>query len=578
MSEGSSRARWTVWVAFAALVGATLAAYEPALRAGFVWDDDYYVTANPLLTAPDGLRRIWFATDAPSQYFPLTYSAFRIQYALWGADPAGYHWTNVLLHAANAGLVAWAMRRIGLPGGWLAAALFALHPVHVESVAWITELKNTLSLHLMLWALHAWIAFSDPTRRRRGLWYGLSLGAHALALFAKTTACTFPAAQILVPWLMGRRLDRRLWLSTVPFVALGLAMGSLSIWWEIHRQGTEWSASFFDRVSIASRALVFYLEKLVWPHPLIFSYPKFELDASQPSYYASGLVLVVAAAALFVSRHRPAGRGLAAAGLWFVAMLSPLIGFIDLYTFEYSFVADHYQYVASLGPLCAFAVGGAFVWRRGGTPQRALLALGLAGILGTLAVLTHQQARVYRDDVTLWRDVVAKAPDSWIGHTNLGRALLRGRQPAEALEAYRNALEDSPHPEVVHSGIARALALLGRDAEAIESVRRAIAAAPERAAGHFQLGRIELGRGSFDAARRALLRAHELRPGWSAPVVLLAGIHAAAGRPDAAAARIDEYLRSGPAAGIAPELRHDLEMRRDAYRRAAAPPATERAR
>jgi len=339
------------------LVLATLAAYAPALEAGFVWDDDDYVTANPLLHEPDGLRRIWLGQDVPSQYFPLTYTVLRVEYGLFGLEPFGYHLTNVLLHAANALLFVWALRRLAIPGAGLAGALFALHPVHVESVAWVTELKNVLSLHGFLWALHAWLSAVARAGAKRAAFYVLALVAHALALFAKTTACTFPAAQVLALWVGGRRLGARGWLALTPFVGMGLAMGLLTIRWEVEHQGTVpevFSASFAERCLIATRALWFYLEKLVWPHPLLFSYPKFPVDVGEPSHYAWAVAWVAAVAGGVALWRRGVAAPLLALA-WFVAMLSPLVGFIDLFTFRYAYTADHYVYVASLGPLALAA-------------------------------------------------------------------------------------------------------------------------------------------------------------------------------------------------------------------------------
>ncbi len=243
------------------LAGLVVLFYWPALKAGFVWDDDKYVTDNPLLTAPDGWRRIWFSTHAQSQYFPLVYSTFRVERRLWGLNPLGYHLVNVLLHAANSVLVWVVLRRLAVPAAWLAAGVFALHPVQVESVAWVTELKNVESLLFYLLALLAWMRFLDlseagerrspPTalsfHGRPGAYYLLAMGAFLLALFAKTTACTLPAAMVLVLWLRpcktgpgpASQTDRRgpsaPWaraLQIAPFVLLGAAMGLVSVWWE----------------------------------------------------------------------------------------------------------------------------------------------------------------------------------------------------------------------------------------------------------------------------------------------------------------------------------------------------------
>src|SRR5881394_3574800 len=198
----------------------TIFVYRPAWNGGFIWDDDEYVTNNELLTAPDGLRRIWFSLDSPSQYFPLVYSAFRIEHALWGLNPTGYHWVNLLLHAANALLVWRVLARLNVPGAWLAGAIFALHPVQVESVAWITERKNVLMGFFFLLTLGAWIEFLDARSRRRWLFYFLGLLSCLLALSAKTTACTLPAALVLILWLRKERISGARLMQIAPFVML----------------------------------------------------------------------------------------------------------------------------------------------------------------------------------------------------------------------------------------------------------------------------------------------------------------------------------------------------------------------
>jgi len=170
----------------------TVLAYLPAWRCGFIWDDDFYVTNNPLLTETDGLRRIWFSAHHQSQYFPLVYTTLRLERNLWGLNPIGYHVVNVLLHSMNALLVWLVLRRLALPGAWLAAAIWAVHPVNVESAAWITELKNTQSTLFYLLALLAWMKFADRETACPWRFYTLALLLQALALFSKPTACTLP--------------------------------------------------------------------------------------------------------------------------------------------------------------------------------------------------------------------------------------------------------------------------------------------------------------------------------------------------------------------------------------------------
>jgi hypothetical protein len=364
------------------LVLAVFAAYQPVWHAGFVWDDDAYVTENPLLTADDGWTRIWFSTDAPSQYFPLVYSTFRVERALWGLNPLGYHLVNVLLHGLNAVLAGLLLRRLRVPGAWFAAAIFALHPVQVESVAWITELKNVESLLFSLLAAWGWLEF---LRARRRVAYIASLVAFQLALFAKTTACTVPVALALMTWLVDGSLDWRRLRQLLPYAGLGFGMGLLTMWWERHHQGTQgegFAISLVERGLIAGRAVWFYLGKFLWPAALSFSYERWTMRAADlASYVGAAAVLAVATLGWGLRRRLPRG-GLAAA-VFFVVTLSPVLGFIMLYTFRYSFVADHYQYVALLG-LAAIA---AAAWSRLPAESRTGKALRVGSVALVLPAL-----------------------------------------------------------------------------------------------------------------------------------------------------------------------------------------------
>src|SRR5438874_11579252 len=242
------------------LIAVTIFAYTPAWNGGFIWDDDAYIINNELLTAPDGLRRIWFSLDSPSQYFPLVYSTFRIEHALWGLNPTGYHWVNLLLHVANALLVWRVLARLSVPGAWLAGAVFALHPVQVESVAWITERKNVLMGFFFLLTLLAWLAFVDERTKRPWPFYVLALILYVLALSSKTTACTLPAALFLILWLQKRPINWERILELAPFFLLALGMGLVAIWWERHHQGTHVrfvAPGPVERIVIASRAVWF---------------------------------------------------------------------------------------------------------------------------------------------------------------------------------------------------------------------------------------------------------------------------------------------------------------------------------
>jgi len=528
-----------------ALVLATVAVYVPAMNGGFVWDDDDYVTNNPLLIAPDGLRRIWFSFDSPSQYFPLTYTSFRIERSLWALRPRGYHVTNVLLHAANALLVWLLLRRLALPGAWLAAALFAIHPVHVESVAWITERKNVLSTLFSLLTVLAWTRFLEGPEKRRRRHFLLGLGWFWLALFSKTTACTLPAGLLIICWLKGESIGRRRLLQVAPFAVSGVAMGLVSLWWERFHQGTQgqqFAFSIAERLIIAGRAFWFYLGKLFWPAELSFSYTRWTIDSGSPEQYLWPIAALAGTFALWHWR-KTLGRGPAAAILFFVASLAPLLGFFSLYTFRYTFVADHYQYVASLGPLALVAALAGKWWR--GQSRGAYVTIVLcAAVLLALGALTWKQGGVYRDAETLWRDTLAKNPGSFMAHSNAGllsfergdlsAALVHQREAIrlhpgweeyynmgntvaklgrieEALACYRESLRQRPSA-MAYTNMGIELYGIGRRAEAFVAYREALKLKPDFFEAHYNLGLDLIKQGSFAEALPNLREAVRLAP------------------------------------------------------------------
>jgi tetratricopeptide (TPR) repeat protein len=440
----SSRLRVVIFAL--ALAAVTIFAYRPAWNGGFLWDDDVYITNNGLLTAPDGLRRIWFSLDSPSQYFPLVYTTFRIEHAVWGLDPTGYHWLNLLLHVGNALLVWLVLARLKVPGAWLAGAIFALHPVQVESVAWITERKNVLMGFFFLLTLLAWIAFVDRRTKRPWLFYGLALVLYLLALSAKTTACTLPAGLFLILWLQKKPISLRRIFQIIPFLVLGIAMGVLAMWWERYHQGTSRAVFTFlsptERVLVASRAIWFYLSKLACPSNLTFIYPRWDIAPTHLLNYAWLLAGVIMCTAIYFVRPY-VGRSVEVAVGFFVATLSPVLGFIMLYTFRYTFVADHYQYLACIGPIALASAG--LVNSADTFKNSRTLIFGVAFcVVALLATLTYRQAAMYGNIETLWRTTLSRNPGCWMAHNNLGIVLFEKGQLDDAIAHYQTTLQMQP--------------------------------------------------------------------------------------------------------------------------------------
>ena len=510
----SSRTR--AWLFGLLLAAVTIFMYQPAWNGGFIWDDDAYVTNNELLTAPDGLQRIWFSLDSPSQYFPLVYSTFRIEHALWGLNPTGYHWVNLLLHVANALLVWRLLARLHVPGAWLAGAIFALHPVQVESVAWITERKNVLMGFFFLLTLLAWIAFVDERTKRPWRFYALALVLYVLALSAKTTACTLPAALLLILWLQKKPISWQRILQVIPFFFLGLGMGLVTVWWERYHQGTSRALFAFlspiERLLIASRAVWFYLSKLIWPSNLTFIYPKWNISPAHPLDYAWLQAGVVLCAVIYFAR-RYVGRSVEVAAAFFVATLSPVLGFIMLYTFRYTFVADHYQYLASIGPIALASAGVATL---AGTfkRSRALILSVAVCLIVILAVLTRRQAAMYGDIEALWRTTLARNPGCWMAHNNLGIVLFQKADTDEAIAHYRTTLEMQPDFWDAEYNLGIALLSKGQVDEAIAHCSNAVRIAPNDPDAQVALGNALLQKERIDDAIVHYQKALSMRPDY----------------------------------------------------------------
>ncbi|MGD0551685.1 MAG: hypothetical protein ABSB25_03430 [Sedimentisphaerales bacterium] len=505
-----------------AIVAGCFTAYIPAIESGYIWDDDKYVTANPLLSAPDGLYRIWFSTDSPSQYFPLVYTTFRAEYQLWGLNPAGYHAVNVAIHCINALLLWVILRRLSIPGAWLASAIFALHPVQVESVAWITERKNTLMLLFSLLSILCWVksVFDNQSGRKAVLLYTGSLVFCALALFSKATACMLPAALVLVLWLKHSPITVKRWLQIVPYIAMAIGIGFLVMWWERHHQGTgyvNFGLSVTEKVLIAGRALWFYLWKLVWPVNLMFSYPRWNIDATNIWQYAWPVSFAAVMAAGWLLRKRT-GRGIPTAIIFFPVILLPMLGFFSLYTFVYTFVADHYQYMASIGPIAIIAGIAATVYRRSGENVKFIIVSAAGVLLITLGVLTWRQCGVYKNSDTLWADTLKKNPDSWLAHGQIGESLFGQGKSDEALIHLDRQLELASYLKKIHpmaySDVYYCKGLIfsakGKLQEAAEQFKLSLEIDDKSAMVHYLLADVLVKQGKIEEATMHLQRGFEI--------------------------------------------------------------------
>jgi tetratricopeptide (TPR) repeat protein len=540
-------------VAGAALVLMVLAAYRPALRAGFIWDDDDHVTANETLKSVDGLRRIWLEPGVVPQYYPLTFSGLWVEYHLWGLRPLGYHLVNILLHASNAILWWCILRRLAVPGAWFAAALFALHPVQVESVAWVTELKNVLSGAFYLAAALAYLRFaglgaSPAPARRRSLFYALAVALFVLALLSKTVTCSLPAALLLVVWWKRGRIAREDVVPLLPLLGLGAAFGLFTVWMErtsIGARGADWVLSFVERCLVAGRALWFYATTLVWPHPLAFIYPRWHVDVHVWWQYLFPLGAALVVIALWSARHR-IGRAPITAVLFFAGTLFPALGFFNIFPMRYSFVADHFQYLACMGLIALGAAGSA---RLGATlgPGRRRVAATLGGtLLLVLGVLTWQQQDIYQNIEVLWRDTLAKNPTAWMAHHNLAIALEEQGRREEAATHYAEAVRLNPEYPNARLNLARYLINVGRIPEAMAHYAEVLRHDPDQYIAHFNLGWGLVKGGRLDEGIAHYREARRLNPDDAALRYNLAVALIAAGRREEAVPELRAALARRP--------------------------------
>ena len=535
---GMRRAGSSALLKPAFLLIALLAAYSPALDGAFLWDDADNIVENIPLRSVDGLRRIWLEPGATQQYFPLLHTLWWLEYQICGETTRGYHVVNILLHFIACVLLARVLRLLAIPHPWFTAALFGLHPICVESVAWITEGKNTLSLGLFLAALAAYLrsegfttsaagapsdeSTTDATKasQRHLGWYFASIGLFTAAVLSKTNAAALPGViLVLLAWKRGR-LTPRDFLRVVPMLAIAAGVAAVVIHIEANVLGAgreEFDWPWSHRILIAGRACWFYLGKILFPYQLTFIYPRWQIDPSDATQWLYPLTALALPPLLWTFRRR-IGTAPLAAVLCFGGTLLPQLGLLPIYGQLFSFVADHWAYLSAVAPLVLVAAALARV-----VPERrvtqTVAALVLLGLLGGM---TYRQSRLYARPETVWADTIAKNPECWLAHHNLAvfridegnltaaaagidRALelrpvfkeainnrgligLKQKRLDAAKRDFQAALAIDPRFADAHANLAAALIPGGHYAEAVEHLRAALERKP-----HFPKGRASLG-------------------------------------------------------------------------------------
>lgn len=509
------------WLAALGLAALIVGVYVPSLGGAFLWDDDLHITANPTIIGPLGLKEIW--TSSRANYFPLVLTNFWAQHALWGLDPLGYRLVTLGFHVLSALLLWRVLGRLRIPGAWIGAAWWALHPVQVESVAWICELKNTQSAAFFLLAILAYVRWLGPRENARAApsggelapasggrrWYLGALLFAVLAILSKPSTVMLPIALGLCAWWVRRRIEWRDAWRLGPFFALSALAAGWTIWEQKFHSGAigpEWSQSFPERLAIAGRGAWFYLGKLAWPEPLMFIYPRWEIDPRSLLSYLPGVLAVGGFGWLLVRSGRSGRLGAPLfAVAFFLALLFPVLGFFSVYFFRYSFVGDHFQYLASMGPLALAGAGVATVAGR-----RAALAGAVVAV--ALGLVSARQSRVYLSNEALWRDTLAHNPAAVMAWLNLADTYARAQRYEEAIATFQRALAIRPTDPDGWNDLGNVLALVGRGEEALAHFERALQLKPDFADAYSNYGHALQSVGRSDDALRQYRRALELVP------------------------------------------------------------------
>jgi len=493
--------------------------YAPSLRNDFIWDDDEYVYNNAAVQSSEGLKDIWFSYKMP-QYYPMVFTTFWVEHKLWGLDPYGYHAVNLALHIVNAALIYVILLHLYPPFAFAVGLLFALHPVHVETVAWITELKNILGCLFYLLAVLGYVKYLETRQRKH---YHFSFVAFIAALLSKSITVTFVVVPLFLKWWRREKFCRSDIVALLPFALVGLASGINTVFLEIYRvgaQGGAWEASFAEHFVLAGQIILFYLYKIAFPGELIFFYPRWQLDAGQLWQWLPLVAVIGIGISLYFAKNRY-GRGAFANYLYFVCALFPALGIFSVYPMIFSYVADHFQYIASLHAIVLLVGLMAFLfdrfarrcnWQLGAGGKAVVLyaSLGVVSLFFGWKIMEHGKA--FANLETLWTDVVTKNDRSWAAHNNLGMVYQKQGKIEKASDEFKKAIEINPEYLLAHQNLGLYYYYSDQGSSAIQEFKKTIDIDPDHADAYNNLGLVYLNLDQIDKAQDYFLTAIAKKP------------------------------------------------------------------
>jgi protein O-mannosyl-transferase len=535
-------------VGIAAIILFVVAAHSPALHTGFIWDDADHLTQNPCVIGPLGFKEIW--TTPRAIYYPMVLTVFWALHKFVGLSPLPYHLLNLLMHAGSALLLWRVLRQLNVRAAWFGALLWAVHPVTVQSVAWVTELKNTQSCFFYLLSILLFLkadARRDTDRKHFGALFVMSLLTFVFAITSKTSTVMLPVVLALCLWWKRGTVRRSDLVLLAPF----LFIAAVAAGWTVYEQrflslaaGQDWTLNWMQRFAVAGWNIWFYLGKNLWPHPLIFIYPRWKIDTLQWIDFVPLVAAVTVLLLLWWKRNGPL-RPVFFATIYFVVSLFPVLGFFNVYFFKFSFVSDHFQYLACMGPLALIASAGWSFSRSLRLPQLSIVAAGGAVVLA-LGGLTWSQATNYRDAETLYRATIERDPSSWFAKFNLGEILLHRDEIDAGIQYLREAARERPNDAKANTGLADALRGKGQTSEATSYYKKALQTAPDDPAAHVGLALALEEIGELEEASIHYKAALQQEPGSSEIHYDLASVLLRTGEIDQATAEIHQALALEP--------------------------------
>jgi Kef-type K+ transport system membrane component KefB len=472
------------------IIGAVFWIYWPAVHGDWLWDDDYLIEHNDLIHDPEGLERAWFSPADLIDYFPLTVSLEWLEWQIWPDNTFCYHLSNIILHLCSALLVWRLLGKLGLRRAWLGGLLFAIHPVMVESVAWIAELKNTLSLPFFLLAVGAWI---DYDRRRTLDYYFLALALFLVAMLCKTTMVMFPVIILLYAWWKRGRIGWNDLLASAPFFAISLALSLALISLLRYGVGQEFIplGGFFSRMACAGLSLSFYFSKCFLPVNLLPIYPQWNIDPPSPAQFLPWLVLGGALYWLWSKRHEPWARHVLLGFGFFLINLAPFVGFRTISFMRFTWVMDHFLYLPIIGLIGLAVAAWGQVEERLGAPTRPYAVGGVVLVMALLTFGSHRYAKIFINSKTQWTYTIRHSPNAWPAYNDLGNVLFNAGQLPEAKVQYEEALRLNPNYPEAHNNLGIILAKSGRPAEAIEQFEEALKLCPALESAQENLAKVQ---------------------------------------------------------------------------------------